>query len=271
MTSLTLPLAPAGKAHPHPQDVVRAEVTKFRSLRSSYWSIAAAAVLTIGIGALSTSASAGSYAKFSPAEQAAFDPTSSSLAGLLLGQLALGVLGVLAITAEYSTGYIRTSLAAVPQRLTFLAAKASVVGMVSLAAGVAISVASFGVGQAILGQHDLGASLADPGVARAVLGGGIYVAVIALVGLGLGAVIKHTAGTTVALVGLVFLAPLLMDALPASWNAVNDWTLPAAGEALATAGDSLGVLSPGRGLLVCLIWVVASLAAGAYTMRRRDA
>ena len=105
----------------------------------------------------------------------------------------------------------------------------------------------------------------------AVVGGGVYVAVIAVVGLGLGAVIKHTAGTTVALVGLVFLVPLLMDALPASWGAVTDWTLPAAGQALSTAGEVQGVLSPGRGLLVCLIWVGGSLAAGAYSMRRRDA
>ena len=178
---------------------------------------------------------------------------------------------MLAITSEYSTGYIRTSLAAVPQRLTFLAAKASVVGLVALAAGVAISFASFGVGQAIFNQHDLGASLGDPGVARAVIGGGVYVAVIALVGLGLGALMKHTAATTVVLVGLVFVAPLLMDALPASWDAVNNWTLPAAGQALATAGAVDGVLSPGRGLLVCLIWVGGSLAAGAYAMRRRDA
>jgi hypothetical protein len=84
-------------------------------------------------------------------------------------------------------------------------------------------------------------------------------------------VIKHTAGTTVALVGLVFLAPTLMDALPASWSGVTDWTLPAAGQALATAGESAGVLSPGRGLLVCLIWVVGTLAAGAYAITRKDA
>ena len=271
MTTVTLPFAPGRQVHPHPQDVVRAEVTKFRSVRSSYWSIAAAAVITIGLAALSANSSAGSFSTLSPPEQAAFDPTSDSLVGLLLGQLALGVLGVLAITSEYSTGYIRTSLAAVPQRLTFLTAKASVVGSVSLAAGLAISFSSFGIGQAIFSQHDLGASLGDPGVARAVMGGGVYVAVIALVGLGLGAVIKHTAATTVALVGLVFVAPLLMDALPASWDAVNNWTLPAAGQALATAGDSAGVLSPGRGLLVCLTWVGGSLAADAYAMKHRDA
>ena len=92
-----------------------------------------------------------------------------------------------------------------------------------------------------------------------------------VVGLGLGAVIKHTASTTVALVGLVFLAPTLMDALPASWSGVTDWTLPAAGQALATAGESAGVLSPGRGLLVCLIWVAGTLAAGAYAITQKDA
>ena len=109
------------------------------------------------------------------------------------------------------------------------------------------------------------------GVARDVLGGGIYIAAIALVGLGLGTVIKHTAGTTVALVGLVFLAPLLMDSLPASWDAINDWTPPVAGQALATTGETAGVLSPERGLLVCLIWVIGSLAVGAYAITRRDA
>ena len=271
MTTLSLPLVPAGKAHPHPRNVARAELTKFRSLRSSYWSIAATAVVTIGLAVVITQSTVGSVADLSPAEQASFDGTSNSLAGLLLGQLAIGVLGVLAITSEYSTGLIRTSLAAVPQRRTFLAAKAAVIGLVALVAGTAISFAAFGIGQAILNQEHLGDSLGDPGVARAVLGGGLYVAVIAVVGLGLGAVIKHTAGTTVALVGLVFLAPTLLDALPDSWNAVNDWTLPAAGQALATAGESTGVLSPGRGLLVCLIWVVGTLAAGAYAITRRDA
>ena len=190
---------------------------------------------------------------------------------MLIGQLAIGVLGVLAITSEYSTGLIRTSLAAVPQRRTFLFAKAAVIGLIAWIAGTAISLAAFGVGQAILHQEHLGDSLGDPGVARAVLGGGIYIAAIALVGLGLGTVIKHTAGTTVALVGLVFLAPILMDALPASWDAINDWTLPAAGQALATAGETAGVLSPERGLLVCLIWVIGSLAVGAYAITRRDA
>lgn len=271
MTTLSPPLASAGKAHPHLRDVMRAELTKFRSLRSSYWSIAATAVVTIGLAILITQSEVGSYAGLSPAEQAAFDGTSVSLAGLLLGQLAIGVLGVLAITSEYSTGLIRISLAAVPHRRTFLAAKATVVGVVALIAGTAISFAAFGTGQAILNQQHIGDSLGDPGVARAVLGGGLYVAVIAIIGLGFGAVIKHTAGTTVALVGLVFLAPMLMDALPASWDAVTDWTLPAAGQALATAGESAGVLSPGRGLLVCLIWIAASLTAGAYAITRRDA
>jgi ABC-2 type transport system permease protein len=271
MTTLSLPNAPAGKAHPHPLNVVRAELTKFRSLRSSYWSIAATAAVTIGLAVLVTQSAVGSFSNLSPAEQASFDGTSKSLAGLLLGQLAIGVLGVLAITSEYSTGLIRTSLAAVPHRRTFLAAKAAVVGLVALIAGTAISLAAFGIGQTILNQQHIGDSLGDPGVARAVLGGGLYVAVIAVVGLGLGAVIKHTAGTTVALVGLVFLAPTLMDALPASWDAVTDWTLPAAGQALATAGESAGVLSPGRALLVCLIWVGGSLAAGAYAITRRDA
>lgn len=112
MTTLSPPLAPAGKARPHLRDVVRAELTKFRSLRSSYWSIAATAVVTIGLAILITQSEVGSYKGQSPAEQAAFDGTSVSLAGLLLGQLAIGVLGVLAITSEYSTGLIRISLAA---------------------------------------------------------------------------------------------------------------------------------------------------------------
>jgi ABC-2 type transport system permease protein len=271
MTTLSLPRVSGVKAHPHPFDVVRAEVTKFRSVRSSYWSLLVAAVVTVGFAALITNESARNYATMSAADRAAFDPTSDSLTGLLFGQLAIGVLGVLAITSEYSTGLVRSSLSAVPQRFTYLSAKAAVVGVMALAAGLVISFTSFGVGQAIFSQHGLAASLGDPGVARAVIGGGVYVAVIAIVGVGLGAVIKHTAGTTVALVGLVFLVPLLMDALPASWDTVTNWTLPAAGQALATAGETDGVLSPGRGLLVCLIWVAGSLAAGAYAMKRRDA
>lgn len=271
MTTLSLPLTAAAKAHPHPGGVLRSELTKFRSVRSSYWSLAITATVTIGLAALITQTTVGAFSDWSPAEQAAYDGTADSLAGMLIGQLAIGVLGVLAITSEYSTGLIRTSLAAVPQRRTFLFAKAAIIGLTAWIAGTAISFAAFGVGQAILHQEHLGDSLGDPGVARAVLGGGVYITAIALVGLGLGTVIKHTAGTTVALVGLVFLAPLLMDSLPASWDAINDWTLPAAGQALATAGETAGVLSPERGLLVCLIWVIGSLAVGAYALTRQDA
>ena len=268
MTSLTVGPATTGRPSRHLRDATTAELTKLRSVRSGYWSLLVAAVLTVGIGALA-GASVSQLASNGDAVSLG-DPTAISLSGLMLGQLIIAGLGIKAITAEYSTGLIRTSLAAVPRRRTFLLAKAAVVGSVTLTSGVAISLVSFLIGQAAIGSK-LSASLGDPGVARAVVGGGLLVSVVALVGLGLGTVIRHTAGTVVALVSVVFVLPGIVSMLGQSWSAVERWMLPTAGEALMSAQPVSGGPSTGRALLICLLWVAGTLGAAAYAISKRDA
>jgi len=146
----------------------------------------------------------------SAADRASFDPTHDCFIGLVLGQLLTGPLGVLAITSEFSSGMIRATFAVVPTRPLVLSAKAAVLGAVTLAAGETVAFAAFFAGQAALKAPAPHATLGQPGVLRAVLTAGAYPALIALIGLGLGALIRHTAGAICALAGVLFVLPLLV-------------------------------------------------------------
>jgi ABC-2 type transport system permease protein len=272
MTTLTAGADVVRRQPGHYRDAVSAELTKFRSVRSPYWSLAVAAVITVGMAVLISVATMHLWPRMSPADQAGLNPTESSLVGLILGQLAIGVLGILAITGEYSSGLIRTTLAAVPRRRTLLMAKATVVGGIALISGLALSLTSFFTGQAIFAGNHVGASFGDPGVARVVLGMGFYIGVVALVGLGLGTAIRHTAGTIVALVSIMFLVPTLIEFLPKSWaGGARSWMLSEAGGTLMTVHTADASMSPARAALVCLLWVAATMAAGAVAISRRDA
>lgn len=208
------------------------------------------------------------------ADPAAFgiDPTNLSLAGAMLAQIVLGILGVLAISGEHSSGMIRASLAAVPRRLPVLWGKAVVIGVVSLLVAVPASFAAFLLGQAILGEG-ANVSLADPGVTQAVLGTGAYLAAIALLGLGPGGLLRHTAVVIGALFALLLLAPGLLGlVLPDSWSEVVLPYLPSnAGASFTSVTVTEGMLSPGAGAAVLVGWILVLLAAAAVLLRRRDA
>jgi hypothetical protein len=180
----------------------RAEWTKMRSVRSTVWTLLVAVALAVGFGALIGVTQVNSWDTLDAAERARFDPTSFSLSGLFLAQIAIGVLGVLLISSEYTTGQIRATLAATPQRLTVLAAKATAFVGAVLAVGLVASFSAFGIGQAIFSAKGIGASLSDPGVLRAVIGGALYLAAVGVLGLGLGTILRRTAGAITALVGL---------------------------------------------------------------------
>src|SRR5215472_12119616 len=152
-------------------DALRSEFTKIRSTRSTYWTLLALIVVTVGIGAL---ACAGTASHPQGITKATFDGTQQSLAGLYVGQLVMAVLGALTITSEYSTGMIRTSLAVQPRRGTVFAAKALVFAVVSLVTGLVASFASFFIGQAFLSSHHLNVTLSQPNVLRAVIGGALF-------------------------------------------------------------------------------------------------
>ena len=183
--------------------VVRSEWTKLRSLPSTAWSLLAAVVLIVGFGAPYCVLRV-TRPPSQPEAVAAFDPTAVSLTGVQLAQLAIGVLGVLLVAGEYATGTIRASFAAVPRRLPVLWGKAVVVALTTLLLCLPATLAAFLVGQSILSAERLDITLSHPGVARAVLGSALYLSAVGLLGLGLGALLRSTAGAVAGLFGLLF-------------------------------------------------------------------
>jgi len=266
---------PTGRQHF--TGALRAEWTKLRSVRSTLWCVAAAVVGGIGIGILATSSEASTWRNAGIIEVALFDPTSISLTGLLFGQLAIGVLGVLTMSAEYGTGTIRATLGAVPRRPVVLLAKVVVFGTLALAVSEAISFAAFFIGQAILSGSTPTATLSQPGVARAVVGGGLYLTVLGLVALGLATIIRHTAGTIFTFVAILLILPLVVAAFPAKYGHPVGKFLPATIGAAMTATTARGAhqdflpsFPPWRGFGVLCAYAVAALVVGGLLMIRRD-
>jgi ABC-2 type transport system permease protein len=250
--------------------VVQMEWRKLRTVRSTWYLVAVFAAAMIGLAMLVLSGA--NYGQLSAASRASFDPTSSSLLGLVLGQFLLGTLGVLAITTEFSAGMIRATFAAAPSRPLVLAAKAAVLGTVTLAAGEVSVFAAFLAGQAALKAPAPHATLGQPGVLRAVLMAGAYPALIALIGLGIGALVRHTAGAICALVGVVFVLPLLFSALsPSIQNTVLKFLPDTMRNSLTSVKPITHTLSPGVTLLLLCGYAMVALAAGAWALARRDA
>jgi ABC-type transport system involved in multi-copper enzyme maturation permease subunit len=251
--------------------VLRSEWTKLRSLPSTAWSLLAAVVLIVGFGALYCLVRVTRPPR-GPAA-AAFDPAAVSLSGVQLAQLAIGVLGVLLITGEYATGSIRTSFAAVPERLPVLWGKAIAFALTTLVLSVPAVFAAFLVGQSILSAEHLDTTLSDPGAARAVLGSAVYLAAVGLLGLGLGAALRNTAGAISALFGLLFGLQIVVGFLPSTWSDHVYKYLPApAGTAITTVHpDPTALLAPWAGLGVFCLYVAGLLGLAAWRLRRRDA
>lgn len=274
MTATTV-IVPSTTASPSRARVfaagIRAEWTKLRSVRSTVWTLLATVGLAVGFGALIGASQMSSWDRLDATERLRFDPTSVSLSGLFLAQLAVGVLGVLVFTSEYATGQIRATLAATPQRLTVLAAKAATFAGVVLGVGLVASFGAFFVGQAIFAARGLDTSPGDPGVLRAVCGGALYLAGIGLLGVGAGAVLRRTAGATAALVGLLFIVPLVTGFLPSSFQESVGKYLPAqAGMSLFNVVADPRALPPWTGFAVLLAYSAVALAVGGFLLVRRD-
>jgi len=252
-------------------DALRSEFTKIRSTRSTYWTLLALVVVTIGIGAI---ASYGTASHASQVDRASFDATQLSLGGLYVGQLVIAVLGALTITSEYSTGMIRTSLAVQPRRGTLFAAKAVVFAVVSLVTGLVASFASFFIGQALLSSHHLNVTLSQPNVLRAVIGGALFLTACGMLAYGLGAVLRHTAGAITAAIGLLFVLTVLVNFLPGTWqDHVNKWMPAIAGSQVwvTKASSPETLLSAWSGLAVLAGYAAIAIVAGLVLFRTRDA
>lgn len=254
------------------RDALAAEWIKLRSVRSTRWTIAITALAAVGLAALFCSIYVARYDHVSPLERLTFDATSFSLNGLFLAQLAIGALGVLVISSEYTSGMIRTSFTAVPHRRILFSAKAAVFAATVLVSGEVMSFAAFGIGQAILSQKDIAVSLSDPHVARAVIGGGLYLTGIGLLGVSVAALIRHTAGAMSALFGLLFVTSIIIAFLPSSWrNELSRLTPGNAGSQIMTVHRSHEMLGPWAGLLVLLAYSALVFGLALVRVSRTDA
>jgi hypothetical protein len=249
-----------------------AEWTKLRSLRSTTWTLSAMVLFSIGLTALICALNAHQWSGLSAADRATWDPTNTSLSGTVAGQLAIGIFGVLAVTAEYASGTIRASLTAVPRRARWLVAKGSVYGLAALAIGEVVSFASFLVGQAIFSGRAPSATLAHLDVVRAVGLAGVYLALICLLGMGLGAIMRHTAAAISAVVALLLVVPGIIAALPGHAQDTLGRFLPEqiAGASMAAVLPEPHAFGPWVGTAVLCSYVVAVLMAAVMLLRRRD-
>jgi ABC-2 type transport system permease protein len=253
------------------------EWTKVRSVRSTVWALILFVVITIGFTVLVTALITANWDRGRGGGDAhvaiVADPAGFLMgAGVGLGQLTICVLGALLITTEYSTGVIRASLLAVPRRTPMLAAKAIVFAALVLVLAEIVCFSSFFAGSAILHSR-VPVSLSDPGVARAVIGTGLYLTVLGLLALAVGALIRHTAGAISTVIGVVLVLPILSGLLPGSWGAhINAYLPQQAGSLISHAHQQAGdLLSPWQGFGVLCIWTALLLAAGVYLLKRRDA
>ncbi|MCO5999885.1 hypothetical protein [Actinoallomurus rhizosphaericola] len=270
MTTIDLP-AGEGTRPGRARDLIGSEWTKLWSVRSTYWVLLCAAVTAIGIGAVVADADVGDWPRMSPAQRAAFDPLSDPYVGFMIAQLIFGTLGVLSITGEYSSGLIRTTFAAVPARRAVLAAKAAVVTAVTVPVGAAIAAATFATGQAVLSRRHVGLSIGDPGALRSIGAATFYLLAVALVGLGLGVLLRHAAAAIGALVTLLFLAPQLIHGT-ARWVVDIADALP--GDAirrLVSLHAQHGALSVPQAFVVISVYPVVLIGAATLVIHRRDA
>jgi hypothetical protein len=251
--------------------IVRSEWTKLRSLRSTGYALLAAVVMLIAFAIVDCGSIVSNWASLSAKEKATFDPLLASLRGVDGAQLAIGVLGVLVITGEYTTGMIRSTFAAVPKRLPALWAKATVFGSVSLALIVPAVLIAFFASQSILDGQHISIAFSHPGVPRAVIGAALYITVLGLFALGLGALIRNTAGAIAALVATIFVLPALVSALPPSLkDTIGPYLPTSAGNAITSVHPAAHTLAPWTGFGVLGAYAAASLIGAALLLRHRD-
>lgn len=251
--------------------VIRSEWTKIRSVASTVWTLSLAVVVTLALGMLISALSRSQFDDMSARDRLSFDPTYVSFAGMSLGQLAMIVFGVLVVSNEYSTGMIRVSLAAVPRRGTFLFSKIAVAAGLALAVGLATSFAAFFLGQAMLGSHRT--QLGEPGVLRAVIGGGLYMTLIAVFSMGVTAMLRSPMLSLGILMPFFFLISNILGSVNAT-KKVGQFLPDQAGSRImqvVPGVDDDTPYGPWGGLGIMVLWVLAAVIGGYALLKRRDA
>jgi ABC-2 type transport system permease protein len=269
------PVLPAPSGRAGFGGTLRSEFTKIRSVRSTYWTLLALLAVSIGIGAAISAGTAASWSHTSAADRATFDATQASIAGLFfLGQLVIVVLGAIVLTAEYSTGMIRTSLTAMPRRVTVYAAKVTVFAAVALVVTMVAAFIAFFLGQTLMASTHQSATLSQPNVLRAIIGTALYVTLCGLFAFAAGAIMRHTAAAITSVIGLLFVIPILAHLLPDSWyRDLDRWLPDAAGRAISATlgGQDAHLFSPWNQFAVFAVYTAILLVVGAVLFLRRDA
>jgi ABC-2 type transport system permease protein len=252
--------------------VARSEWTKLWSLRSTRWSLLVAVIAMAGIGILFSAVQMAHWNQMSQGDRLGFDPVDRAIGGWHFAELAIGVLGVLVITGEYSTGMIRSSFAAVPRRLPVLWAKAAVYSAVVFALMLPSAVLAFFVSQAIDTQHHVQTTIGAPHVLRAVVGSALFLTAVGFLGLALGALVRNTAGGIATFAGVMFVLPGVSAILPNSWGDTIDPYLPlSAGTSILSIHQDPSSLAPWSGFLLFCGYALAAMAISAWLLVRRDA
>jgi ABC-2 type transport system permease protein len=252
--------------------VLRSEWTKLWSLRSTRWSLLFAVVAMAGLGVLIAAVSMSRWSHLSAGDRASFDSIDRSLGGYHLAQLAIGVLGVLVISGEYSTGMIRSSLMAVPRRLPVLWAKIAVFAAVTFVLMLASALVAFFLAQSILTEHHVNVTLGHPHALRTLLGTVLFMTVTGVLCVALGTIIRSTAGAIATFAGLLFVLPGIVDILPSEiGNSINPYLPSSAGGAIAKAAPDPHTLSPWGGFALYCAYTIVLLGVAAFLLLRRDA
>lgn len=277
----TPPASPASPASPGTKPVyrvswggvLRSEWAKLWSLRSTWICLVTVLVATLAVGitgALQYRATVGAGGQPS-ADFAGMDAVGLSLFGVSFAQLVVGVLGVLMSAGEHATGSILSTFTAVPRRVPVLFAKAVVCLAVTFVVGLVTAFGSFVIVSAIVRHTGIAMTLTAPGVVRALAGSALYLALSAVISLGLGSLLRSVAGGIAALVAIVFIVPGLLSLLPTGVaNTISPYLPSTAGGSMYALHQASGTLSPGAGMLVLLAWTVIAIVAATWRLMRSD-
>lgn len=253
--------------------VLQSEWTKIRTVASTSWTLAIAFLVTVGFGAGFCALVNATFDDMSKVEQATFDPTLLSFTGMGFGQLAIIVFGVMVVSTEYSSGMIRTSLAAVPGRGGFLAGKFAVATALALVVGLVTSFVSFFLGQAILGDRGIG--IGEENVLRAVVGAGLYMALLALFSMGVATMLRSSVASISILIPFFLIVSNLLSGFEVTRKYGQYLPDKAGSKIMQVIPDAMGSpetpYGPWGGLGIMLLWVAASAIGGYLVLKKRDA
>ena len=253
------------------REALDSEWAKIITVRSTYWTGLATVLVGVGLSVLLSLAITSNLSGMSADQRAKVD-ISFTMLGLDFAMMIIGVLGVLVISSEYSTGMIRTSLSALPRRGMLMSAKAIVLAVIGLICGLLVAWGSYLCSLPFWTSKQISFDLSSSGNLRAVFGAALAIMLVALLGFGIGSLLRHTAGSISALLGLFFVAPIMTSFLPGTWGKdINKFMPSNAAHAMILTYHDPGYFTPLNGLLVLVAWIVILLTAAFLLFKKRDA